>query len=206
MRVSFIFVILISFNSYLANAEASRASNGLSDVGRKRIQQNLMVLEQNLQDTQSNLSITQRNIETLEAELKELEKLEFEHQELRKRFSAYQANATQELEKNEKAITDLEKYEKNLGSAPKDATGQKQLETAHQERMQRQRWKSEAATKMQRVQTLLKSSQDNLRSIDARKGPLKNQIRVLQNRHKEYEKLLLEIQTRKSDAEKLARQ
>src|SRR4051794_15091824 len=100
MKITLLFILL--FVIYQPVSAAS--SKNMSAAGRKRMQQNVLILEQNLKDTEENITITQKNREVLQAELKDLESLEKEHGDLKGKFAKYLGEASQEMEKNDKAI------------------------------------------------------------------------------------------------------
>jgi predicted nucleic acid-binding Zn-ribbon protein len=79
------------------------------------------------------------------------------------------------------------------------------LETARLERADRARWKTDAQSKMSRVNDLMKSLLDNLRDIRSRRGPLQEQLGQWTQRQTQYEGLLTEMNQRKSDMEELLR-
>ena len=187
---------------------ARGAEKNLSEAGKRRILQNLTTLEQNLTDTQENITITSKNIQTLEAELKDLDMLQKEHQELKQKFTTYIANALKEIEKNDKAVKDLEKFERNIASAPKEEAekNQKQLETAQKEKSERLLWKTEANLKVQKMNQMSKEAQANLQTIEIRRKPLNNQLHALFKKQKEYERLAGEIKSKNADVEKTAQQ
>ena len=174
----------------------------LSPAGKKRLQENAEIIDNNIKDTKRNVEISDRNVKTLRAELLELETLEKEHLDLKQKHTEYLANASKEVEKNEKAIRDIEKWEKANEKAD-DPNKKQKLETVRAEKSDREKWRSDAKTKTERVSQLLQSALKNIREIQARKGPLKGQLQSWVDRHKDYEKQLNDLSKKRAGLDKM---
>src|SRR5690606_37607462 len=92
----------------------------LSVTGKKRLRANIQTLENNLRDLRDNLQASNANIETVKAELADLQTLEKEHYELRKRYESYLAHSREEIAKNDRAKRDLAKWEETQKKLPKE--------------------------------------------------------------------------------------
>ena len=178
----------------------------LSAAGKKRVRDNIAILAGNIHDLQENLSATKKNLDTIQAELKDLDSLESEHLQLKKKYQAYLDFAAREEKKNQKSTEDLEKWEKGASKATEDKGLKEKLETARLERADRARWKIDADSKMTRVGDLMKSLLDNLKDIRSRRSPLDEQKTEWSNRKKNYETLLTDMTEKKTDLEEFLKE
>lgn len=207
-------------SSYLSAAEQPAGGNGASQVnpadaasrpvispmGKKRVRDNITILAGNIRDLQENLTASKKNLETIHQEMKDLDGLEQEHLQLKKKYEAYLEFAARELKKNQKSTEDLEKWEKGAEKATDDKGLKEKLETARLERADRARWKMDAQSKMNRVNELMKSLADNLRDIRSRRAPLQEQLTEWNGREKQYETMLSEMTQKKTDLEEYLKQ
>ncbi len=176
----------------------------LSGTGKKRLEDNIRTLENNIRDLKTNIESTDKNLETILAELKDLEGLEKEHLELRKKYEGYLGNAHGEIAKNNKAQRDLAKWEESQKKAPSVSEALKdKLEAARLEQADRERWKFDAESKTARVKELMAGIDRNLRDIRSRRKPLESQMASWKARRVGYEKLLAETETKKAAWEKV---
>jgi len=208
--------LLVSAEPPSGGSEASKVGTAdavshpvLSSVGKKRVRDNIQILNGNIRDLQDNLTATHKNLDTIREEMKDLDSLENEHLQLKKKYQAYLDFAARELKKNEKSTEDLEKWEKGAAKSAKtteDKGLQEKLETARLERADRARWKIDAESKVNRVNELMKSLIDNLRDIRSRRAPLQEQLTEWSTKQKQYETLLSEMTQKKTDMEELLRE
>jgi chromosome segregation ATPase len=177
----------------------------LSQSGKNRIKDHLQIIDRNITNTENNIQATKKNIGVIESEIQELDSLKKEHLTLKSRYLEFLANANQENIKNNKAIAEIEDFEKRVKGLTKETTTSGQLtelETAKSEKQQREDWKKETQQKIARIGELLVGVEKNLQSIEGRKAPLIEQLKTWGNRHKEYETLLTKLSQKKKDAEK----
>jgi chromosome segregation ATPase len=179
----------------------------ISNNGKGRIREHLLAVEKNITLTQANLDATQKNMVVLESELKDLEALEQEHLRLKERYKDFLTHATKENEKNNKAIGEIESFEKKVAAISKGNRSQPQsqlseLETAKTEKNEREGWRKDAQQKTSRIQELLLGIEKNLKSISARKAPLLSQLETWKSRHADYQNLLSKLNQKKLTAER----
>lgn len=178
----------------------------VSSTGKKRLRENITVLENNIKDLKDNIATSDKNLDTIRAELKDLDGLEKEHLDLRKKYEGYLAQAESEVRKNEKASRDLAKWEegqKNAQKEIKDAALQDKLEAARLEQADRERWKADADTKMARVKELMAGVDRGLRDIRSRRRPLEQQLNQWTSRRADYQKQLTETDGKRATWEKM---
>ncbi len=177
----------------------------ISSTGKKRLRENIAVLENNLKDLKENLVTTDKNLETIRAEMKDLDTLEKEHLELRKKYEGYLAQASGEVRKNEKARRDLAKWEdshKKAQGEVNDAALQDKLEAARLEQVDRERWKADADTKIAKVKELMAGVDRGLRDIRSRRRPLEQQLNLWTGRRAGYQKQIDETDAKRAQWEK----
>ncbi len=187
---------------------ATESKPVISESGKKRLQENLATLEKNLTEVQTNIDNCKKNAAIVASEAKDLDALEKENLDLRAKYKA-QLEATQtESEKNEKALKELEEFQrkiaKNLKETPDAPPAQQQdLLKAQKDLLERERWRNEAKTKIEKINSLLKSANQNLSSIQSRKGPLQEQLAHWASKSKEYEKIRTDLSSKKTQTQKL---
>ena len=177
----------------------------ISASGKKRIREQFKKIEQTLKEANRNLENSQQNSSTILSDIKELSELEDEYLELQKRFHEYVVKANKEIQVNEKAMVEIEKYEKKILQVSKgnpEGAQQKLYEDAKQERLDRLRWKSDANSNLQRANTLLSQLQTSLKDIKLRNTPLRDELRAWNRKQDDYQKLASEIRNQKSSLEK----
>lgn len=203
---NFTFIILCLGWWACAAAETATKS-GISAAGRAKIERNLKILDENIRDTENNIAASKKNILTLEAEMRDLDRLEKEHTDLKRRYENYVTSARQEIEKNEKALDELRKYEEKLSVLAKKRTitaeQSADLEKARRERMGREHWKAESLKKIQKISELEKKLVRNISSIESRRAPLRVQRLSWIDKQKKYESLISEIQIKKAETQKM---
>lgn len=171
----------------------------VSELGKRRIQENLALLDNSIADIKQNLQSTRHNVKTIQSELAELSALEREHTELRRKYTNYISFAKSEMGKNENTVKDLAKWEAQQKAASdklNDRQLQERLGAAKREVTERNVWKADAASKTERVKNLIFELDSNLREIRSRKLPLERQLASWSKRMDEYQDLL-EKTTRK---------
>jgi chromosome segregation ATPase len=180
----------------------------LSGSGRKRLEENIQLLEAALKDMRENLATTEKNLDTIRGELRDLDGLEAEHIGLRQKYESYLNHADQEMKKNDRAQRDLAKWEEAAKTAPTEATADKavreRLEAARMEKSDREKWRKDAESKAAKVKELLAGIEKNLRDIRSRRAPLNNQQKQWAERRGEYEKMVRETEAKKAQWEKTA--
>ncbi len=177
----------------------------VSATGKRRLRENITVLENNLKDLKENLATSDKNLDTIRGELKELDGLEKEHLDLRRKYEGYLAQAEAEMRKNEKARRDLAKWEEGQKNAQKeinDAALQDKLEAARLEQADRERWKVDADSKTAKVKELMAGVDRNLRNIRSRRQPLQQQLNQWTGRRAEYQKQYNETDAKRVTWEK----
>lgn len=177
----------------------------VSATGKRRLRENITVLENNIKDLKDNIATSDKNLDTIRAELKDLDALEKEHLDLRRKYEGYLAQAEAEVRKNEKARRDLAKWEdshKNAQKEIKDAALQDRLEAARLEQADRDRWKADADTKMVKVKELMAGVDRNLRDIRSRRRPLEQQLNLWTGRRADYQKQLTETDAKRATWER----
>ena len=177
----------------------------ISQNGKSRIKEHIQIIDRNIANTENNIQATKKNIGVIESELQELENLKKEHLSLKNRYLLFLSNANQESAKNNKAIAEIEGFEKRVEGLTRGTTNSDQLaelETAKAEKRQREEWKKETQQKTTRIGELLVGVEKNLQSIEGRKAPLLEQLNTWGDRSKEYEALLTKLSQKKKNAEK----
>jgi chromosome segregation ATPase len=180
----------------------------VSELGRRRIQENLSLLDTSISDIKQNLQSTRHNVKTIQAELTELLALEREHLDLRRKYSNYISFAKNELSKNENTVRDLAKWEeqqKTAGEKLADKQLDERVGAAKREVAERTVWKADAASKTARVQTLIREIEINLKEIRSRKLPLERQLASWSKRLEEYETLFEKTTRKRKELESLAK-
>lgn len=178
----------------------------LSPSGKKRLMENLKILDKNLTDVQTNLINCKKNIETAESSIKELSALEQESLVLRSKYKSQVEDTEVQLEKNEKAIAELEKFQKNITMSGSEAQQEKQkqdLEKAQKDMLEREAWKTQAKAKAVKINDWIKTLNQNIKSIDAKKIPLREEMNLWLRKEKEYQKLQADMTNKKSETEAL---
>jgi len=202
--------ILLFFSAINLHAQEPKTNlqpAPISTAGKRRIFENILQLEKNIENAQTNMSAIAKNQKTIQQELEDLDKLEREHVELKKKYSAYLSSSEQEIKKNDATIHELEDWEKKSqnDSRRETASFKEKLETIQREKAERQRWKADATAKVERVGNLMVNLLKDLRDIQSRKGPLRSELNDWAAREKEYEKLVSEMASKKAQLEKMAK-
>ncbi len=177
----------------------------ISPNGKNRIKDHIQTIEQNITHTETNLQSTQKNISVIESEINELESLAKEHSILKVRYLAFLSTANKETLKNEKALLEIEQFEKKAEGPAKSTqnpTRLAELEAARDEKKQREDWRKETEQKTTRIKELFTGVEKNLQSIEGRKAPLKEQLQTWNNRLSEYQNLRIKLTQKKKDAER----
>lgn len=207
------FAITLSLSSFAASnspeaAMAAEQQPVVSELGRRRIQENLNLLDNSITDIKQNLASTRHNVKTIQTELSELIGLEKEHLDLRRKYSNYLGFAKTESNKNDNTVRDLAKWEaqqKAAGDKLNDKQLQERLGAAKREQTERGVWKADAASKTERVQKLIQELDVNLREIRSRKQPLERQLASWTKRQDEYQDLLDKTSRKRRELEALAK-
>jgi chromosome segregation ATPase len=204
-----VILALVFSGSLLATETASSQDElkrpVLSALGRKRLEDNIRVLEVALRDLRENLVNSSKNIATLSADLKNLRKLEDQHFLLRKKYLMYLEHADKELARNEMATRDLAKWEDkaqdNKNAA--DPLLKDKMEAARLEQADRTRWKRDAEGKTTQVKELLAGIDKNLANIRSRRAPLQEQLALWEGRKVDYQNQITATETKKEQWEKM---
>lgn len=177
----------------------------ISSTGKNRIRDHIATIEQNIAHTETNLQATKKNIEVIESELKDLDDLEKEHLRLKERYTDFLAYASKQTLKNEKALKEIEEFQKKVEKLSKSNQNEAQineLKTATTEKAEREDWLKDTNQKTARVQELLLGVEKNLKSIASRKHPLQEQLQTWKNKNIEYTQLLSKLTNKKAIAER----
>ena len=177
----------------------------ISSTGKNRIRDHIATIEQNIAHTETNLQATKKNIEVIESELKDLDDLEKEHLRLKERYTDFLAYASKQTLKNEKALKEIEEFQKKVEKLNKSNQNEAQineLKTATTEKAEREDWLKDTNQKTARVQELLLGVEKNLKSIASRKHPLQEQLQTWKNKNIEYTQLLSKLTNKKAIAER----
>ncbi|MBM4316053.1 MAG: hypothetical protein FJ116_01065 [Deltaproteobacteria bacterium] len=180
----------------------------ISNSGISRIREHLLAVEKNITLTQANLDATQKNIAVMESELKELEVIAQEHLRLKERYQDFLTHATKENDKNNKAMSEIEAFQKKIASFAKKGhetqtkSQLSELESSENEKNERETWRKDNQQKTSRVQDLLLGIEKNLKSIAAKKTPLLNQLETWKSRQSDYENVLSKLNQKKLIAER----
>ena len=190
---------------------AAKEKPVVSELGRRRIRENLKILSASVKDISDNITASQHNVATIEKELAELQLLEREHLSLKKKYHEYLRFAQAELNKNEKSTKDLAAWEKRQLAATEklekkervsaEAAMRERLSEARRERVDRDLWRADAVDKIQRVKGLLAGIDRNLLKIRTLRAPLKEQLDSWKAREAAYQNQLREAQQKKADLE-----
>lgn len=177
----------------------------ISSTGKNRIRDHIATIEQNIAHTETNLQATKKNIEVIESELKDLDDLEKEHLRLKERYTDFLTYASKQTLKNEKALKEIEEFQKKVEKLSKSNQNEAQineLKTATTEKAEREDWLKDTNQKTARVQELLLGVEKNLKSIASRKYPLQEQLQNWKNKNAEYTQLLSKLTNKKAIAER----
>ena len=175
-----------------------------SPAGRKRLLENLERLETNIQTTQSNIRNSEKNFKTIENELRTLDAFVSEHAELRRKYNAYLSNAATQMKDHELKGRQLTQWELESRAAVAKGAQVEGATAAKREKTAREKWSEDAESKVARVKALVRGLEQNLRDIEARRGPLRTQMAEWARRHKEFQALLVTLGQRKAEMEQLA--
>ncbi len=182
---------------FLSESETPQ-SPALSATGKRRLKENLEILDNNLRDLRKNLAAADKNLGTIRAELKDLQTLEKEHLDLKKKYQQFQATAELQMKKNQKAGRNLAKWEESTHPQANDPQAKNKVESAKTELLEREDWQKDTEKKLAQVKSLLAGVETNLVDIRSRKKPLEQQLSAWNSRRDEYRKLISETETRKS--------
>lgn len=199
-------LLLLTTSVKTSSAEEPSSKVIISKAGLKRIDDQYKKIEQALQEAKKNLEVSQTNSATVLSDIKELSTLEDEHKDLQKKYLRYLQDAGKEIQANDKAIADIEKYEKKVMSTSKTPIGgpqKKLLDDAQQERLDRLRWKSDATNNLDRANTLLSQLKISLQEMESRKGPLQEELRAWNKKQHEYETLISELRKQRIEMEEV---
>lgn len=177
----------------------------ISPSGKNRIRDHIGTIQQNILHTESNLQATKKNIEVIELELKDLEDLETEHLRLRDRYKDFLSHASSESLKNEKALNEIEDFERKaqkLTQNTSNAAQLNELQIASNEKNERMDWSKDSNQKIKRVKELLVGIEKNLESIASRRRPLVEQLQHWKTKGTDYNQLLVKLNEKKVRAER----
>ncbi len=180
----------------------------LSSSGKQRLLENIASLDKNITIVKGNIVNCKKNAIVIDSELKELSALEQEHLQLREKYVGQIADIQKELDKNDTAMKELDNFQKNIS---KNSSSSSNAQTAQQDdimksqkdKMDREKWKSEATAKVGKINELIKSVNANLNSIEVKKTPLKEQQQQWLSKEKEYQKLFIDLTAKKEESAKI---
>lgn len=179
----------------------------ISVSGFRKIQENLSILDRNIKDVDRNIVVSRQNIKTIEEESTELDTIEKEHRELRKKYVEYLATAEKELTKNQKASDRLDKMEGELFRSRDLAgsTNAMELDFINRERNDRKMWKEDANAKITRAKESLQMVDKGLKEIESKRGALRGELQSWTDRTEQYQKIQAELAERKAEYERMAK-
>lgn len=177
----------------------------LSDSGKKRVIDNIALIDKNLSTIKGNIVNCKKNASVIEAEMKELAVLEQEHLQLKKKYEAQIAETQKEIDKNDTAIKELETFQKNIAknSHGSEAAQQEDVTRSQKDKMDRERWKNEANAKIEKINDLIRTVNVNLSSIEGKRTPLKEQLGQWIMKEKEFQKAFSDLTLKKEESARL---
>jgi|LakMenEpi03Aug12_release.lakeMendotaPanAssembly.Ray.scaffolds.fasta_scaffold223795_2 hypothetical protein len=170
----------------------------ISASGKRRLEENLQTLSKNIEDTLQNIQNSAKNALTLEEEFKQVELLEQEHLKLKDQYRDFIKKASDEIDKNAKALQALLSYSNNKDKEF-SAT---EKEKAKAEQQDRTKWAQDTQTKIAKVRGLLDGLSRNFEQLRSRKNSLSSQKQIWLDKKKGHEKLLEELRAKKDQTEK----
>lgn len=184
--------------------EARRVQPVLSAAGKMKLRENAVVIDQNIVQVKKNLETTRTNVAMIQAEIDDLNRLEREHDDLRKKCDQYLHMSDEMIARNDKLFKELvdlaSKLPKDRKTAGVDggkagsSTG-----TSEAEKTDRQRWEQDARGKIDRVKRLRISLDKSMNDIKEYREPLVQEIRVWKNRENSYLELIGSLEKRKAE-------
>lgn len=202
-------VTLLCVISVATASEPEEATQPVvSDLGRKRILENLQLLDNSIADLKANLQATRHNLQTIQSDLSNFQKLEGEHVALKKKYLNYLSFANSQINKNEETIRELARWEsqqKSLTEKINDKQIQQRVGAAKKELADRGAWKADATSKTERVKVLIRELDSNIRTIRSLKAPLEQQLHSWNKRLSEYQELYEKTSRKRKELESLAK-
>lgn len=179
----------------------------ISETGYQRILNTMQKVSANRGLAEDNLKISEKNILTVENEMKELEVLKREHDTDLTRYERYLNNANSEVARNERELQDLTSWERVAKSAKTDVGGplRAKLMAVEQEKLDRERWRSDASWKIDRVKKLIKGIDQNKKEMNGRLPYLNEQLSYWHQKKDDYEKAIKDLELKKTELENLAK-
>lgn len=170
----------------------------ISASGKRRLEENLQTLSKNIEDTFQNIQNSAKNALTLEEEFKQVELLEQEHLKLKDQYKDFIKKASEEIDKNAKALQALVSYSNNKDKEFSAV----EKEKAQAEQRDRTQWAQDTQSKIAKVRGLLDGLSRNFEQLRSRKTSLSSQKQVWLEKKKGHEKLLEELKAKKEQTEK----
>jgi len=170
----------------------------ISASGKRRLEENLQTLSKNIEDTLQNIQNSAKNALTLEEEFKQVELLEQEHLKLKEQYKDFIKKASEEIDKNSKALQALLSYSNNKDKEFSAV----EKEKAKAEQQDRTKWTQDTQAKIAKVRGLLDGLSRNFEQLRSRKNSLASQKQVWLDKKKGHEKLLEELRAKKDQTEK----
>jgi hypothetical protein len=170
----------------------------ISASGKRRLEENLQTLSKNIEDTLQNIQNSAKNALTLEEEFKQVELLEQEHLKLKEQYKDFIKKASEEIDKNAKALQALLSYSNNKDKEFSAV----EKEKAKAEQQDRTKWTQDTQAKIAKVRGLLDGLSRNFEQLRSRKNSLASQKQIWLDKKKGHEKLLEELRAKKDQTEK----
>lgn len=197
------------------HATPSEKSKGpqpiLSPKGKLRLKENIEILKNNIQNLENQIATAKSNQGILEADLKDLETLENEHQALKNKFDSYLVSARQEFQKNQQAYAKIETQLRGSASGKTPSSSSEkngnglQKDSLEGEREERLRWKADAEIKLKKAEENREATLKSLRDVQSRRVPMENQMKTWSERQNQYQTQLEEALQKKNELEKLSK-
>lgn len=209
-------LLAVSFSSFAEKKKAETSDDLIirpvvSPSGIQRIYENIDLLKKTVRDAEANANLCEKNRETVLMELQDLEKLEQEQHSLIKDYEKYIENAKLQMQRNDAGLQEISKWEAdNRGKLGNNANSKNQmdlatkLQTARADKLSRERWSTDARSKVARVERLITSAKHNLVEIQKHRASIRSQAAGWSAKRREFEGMIKGLLAKKVDLERLA--
>jgi len=152
----------------------------LSDLGAKRVKQNIAIIDSNIKQVSTNLEIAQQNLDTIEKQEQALLDLKTKHKELQKKYDRYTQTTSQEMKaRSTHGVSDPKLLEEN------------------------EKWILDAKAKSNRIKELGAQAQKNIYGIDEEIRDMQKGKKQWQEKLKYYQTIIADQENKKRDYLKL---
>lgn len=187
-KIRTLIVLITVFFTFLAPAANEAPEAQLSPAGMRRLEENRQILLKNIEATRSNIENCQTNAGTVAKQSEEIAKVESELLKLKEQYENFLKTAETESVKNREALSNLAKI--------------KNRKLANLEQNERESWSKDTSEKVAKVKTLLQKLKKDLDGVSFQKRDLANQKSHWMEREKHHEKILEELNAKKTETEK----